>query len=270
MREKNKPVKSCLQFLTDSANPPTGHNKLKNEERTSACAHSLRAVYDYYNCLSESNNSFVEFDCVSCFALDLALFAVDIIKRNDFKIRKDGSLPESYYRFCMDEIYNTDLYDKVSDIELLELYVRQIIHILRAGKVIVSSKGFARIGKVVSSSRSFYMKIFSSFWNDVKWENIFPSSIESARILKENKIILKDLLINKMGLFELDVIANEFFELTGFAVKGDLWQISFLDFYFFTWLEHFGLIRYHSSCARISPVSIELTVSGKKILSSLV
>ena len=113
-----------------------------------------------------------------------------------------------------------------------------------------------------------FYRLFNAFWNLVRWEDIFPSDPESARELKITRNILKDLVLRHYGAVSLNDIANEFFDMTGFSTPNDLLVISFLDFYFFTWLRHFGMIRY-SNGTEIAPVRITVTDTGRTFLGPI-
>ena len=62
---------------------------------------------------------------------------------------------------------------------------------------------------------------------------------------------------------------NYFFQKTGLGRLNDNYAISFIDFYFFTWLSHFGIVNYIEG-DETDPVVIELTSHGKLFLNYLI
>jgi hypothetical protein len=84
----------------------------------------------------------------------------------------------------------------------------------------------------------------------------------------KTKHILIDMMLNAPGGVTVDTIANEFFRFTGFGVEGDLYMISFLDFYFFAWMELFGIVRYARK-RHHDAVSISITEHGRRFLQLL-
>ncbi len=73
--------------------------------------------------------------------------------------------------------------------------------------------------------------------------------------------------MRQKGKFRLDTVANEFLVATDIGKKNDLYLISFLDFYLFAWLSHFGIINYiaGNDC---EPVIIELTEFGGRFVKT--
>jgi hypothetical protein len=91
---------------------------------------------------------------------------------------------------------------------------------------------------------------------------------DAACDLMKNKNLMVDLILKNKNKFRIANISNKFSSLTGISKPNDLFFISFLDFYFFTWLSHFGIIRYLNG-ADTEPVEIELTEHGRRILKYL-
>lgn len=208
--------------------------------------------------------------CVEdCFALRLAQFLIDVINSRPFPLNPDGRFQDSFYHHCMSELEKTTLVSEIDDAELLIIYMKQIIIVMRAAGILCNEEGMAGITDSVPSTPSLYAKLFTAFWNDVEWDEIFTSSGELARELKKSRYILMDLTLKRPSAAFIEDLANDFFEMTGLSRCGDLFSISFLDFYFFTWLKHFGIIHYQSS-GDFAPVSIEVTEKGRLIMKAAV
>ncbi len=171
-----------------------------------------------------------------------------------------------YFR-CLSEISN-NMSSAINDNEILLLYLKQIILILK-NTSLFNSESFSKEKKNISFDYiQFYLMLLNSFWNTVKWDELFPSMPECAKKLKANKKILLGLMLNKRNKFRLDSISNAFSDITGIGRHNDLFFISFMDFYFFTWLSHFGLVNYIKG-NDADPVEIILTENGRKILTYL-
>jgi hypothetical protein len=221
----------------------------------------FESISGFYGFLGTEKGDMPDVDIAGCFALRLALFLIETISGS-------GALGRNFYRYCMESSVAAELAEEIGDPELLVIYIKQCLHLLKASGIVRQTGSRATVDTTATSHRSLYFRLFNAFWNRSRWEEIFPSDASSARALSESKNILKDLLVRHEGAVRLDRVANEFFDMTGFCNKNDLFMISFLDFYFFTWLKHFGMIRY-SAGQESAPVHITVTGAGKKILKSL-
>lgn len=214
--------------------------------------------------LSTSSTRFASICPADCCAVRLAEFIIVTVQENIFPIDGDGRFSEGFYRLCMSRADECGLSEEIGDRDLVEIYLKQTVVMLRAAGILENDKRIARITEQDLSRHRLYSLLFQAFWNDVGWEDIFPSDKEMAVELKRNRYFLADLIL-KQSIVQLGSIANEFFELTGFSGRNDLFAISFLDFYFFTWLKNFGIIRYlESDCS--APVSIQVTERGRKFM----
>ena len=133
--------------------------------------------------------------------------------------------------------------DEIGDREIFIIYIKQCLHILE-GAGILSRKGkHASIRSFVDDDQTLFPRLLHSFWNITPWESIFPSDVEAAKDLQERRSFLKDAILMNPGVSRIDRIANTFFDMTGFSSRGNLFTISFIDFYPLTWLKHFGLLQ---------------------------
>ena len=202
---------------------------------------------------------------VQCFALSLARLLMHIIDSGDYVFQKKGYFSKDFYCNCIEKAKQSEIREYGDDDDLLEIYLKQMINILVSAGVIVSSKNQAVLSERYESDIELYSVLFRTFWHDIEWENIFPSDPPAAEKLKKQKGILKQLILKIHRPVPIDYLSNEFFNLTGFTERNDIFMISFLDFYFFTWLMHFGIIRYICNTPD-KPVCIGLTKNGIKIL----
>jgi hypothetical protein len=203
-----------------------------------------------------------------CFAVRLCSFLIEKIQGMEVACTSDYRFSGEFYAFCVQELSSKGFAAEIADTELMEIYIKQALIILRHSGILVIENGRARISDKVFSGSSLFMQILSSFWNVVKWEDIFPSNTAAARDLKKSRHILIDVLLKYQSTFSIDEASNNFFDLTGFARTNDLYIISFLDFYFFTWMKHFGLVIYEDT-ASIDQVKIRLSERGRKLFKGL-
>ncbi len=202
-----------------------------------------------------------------CFAIRLAHFLIETISNKNFSLSADRCFSQSFYRHCMEAASQTGLADEIKDSELMVIYIKQCLRLMDESGILSRDRCHARIYPDKASPETIFHKLFNAFWNSTPWEDLFPSDRESARELKATRGILKDLLLRRHGAVSLGAIANEYFEMTGFSNRNNLFMISFLDFYFFTWLSHFGMVRYSNEDAH-APVRITVTDCGRKSLNT--
>ncbi len=181
-----------------------------------------------------------------CFAVRLCRFVADAIKKNGARAARGRCLGQEFYDGCVHAIADTELFRESGDSELLEIYAKQCVIMMKAAGIIETAGTSALISPEYTGENVF-PALFAAFWGKVRWEDIFPSNPAAARELRHNRHILVDLIIRQNGRFNLDSIAGEFFDLTGFGARDDVFLISFLDFYPFTWFRHFGLVEYAES-----------------------
>ena len=243
---------------------------LKKQESDTARTRSsatIELINNYYSVISDSGEETAWSGVGSCFAVRLALFLVDDLSKTKYRLTRKGNFGKEFYRHCIEEARGAGLLSEIDDDELFLIYLKQSLHLLTACGIL-RRDNFAHIEASPISGTNLYYRLLKAFWNDIRWEDIFPSDPDSARELKINKSILKDLLLRHRRSIPLETVANEFFDMTGFGSRNDLFLISFLDFYFFTWLKHFNLIEY-SKESGYAPVAITVTETGRKIFNSI-
>ncbi len=200
-----------------------------------------------------------------CTAIKLSMFLIDRINNNPVCLLKNNHLDEEFYIHCLNSFGESNFLD-INDADLLMIYINQLIIILQNSNIINNSRGIATIKEPIPTYNQLYLKLFSTFWNKVSWEEIFQSMPEVAKELKKNRNILIDLMMLQEDKFRIDIIANEFLQITDLGNMNDLYLISFLDFYFFTWLRHFGIINYENG-TESDPVMIEFTEYGRRFFN---
>jgi hypothetical protein len=201
------------------------------------------------------------------FAFRLFSFVIDSINGNTFKVGRDESLGKKFYSLCASTVPG-ELKKEAGDMEILDIFFKQAAAIIKKSGLFSKSRGVARVMNGAAPVKNLFLELFFSFWDRVNWDEIFPSNPDAARELMKQKHILIDMILKRAGAFRLDDVANEFFEFTGFGMKNSLYMISFLDFYFFTWLSNFGFIRYLHG-RDDDPVCAELTEMGRSFLIAL-
>ncbi len=237
--------KATTSFLVES---------LKPERRTSRSSAAGRpAVRDLDN----------------CFAVKLARFLAEAIASADNGVVRGKTIGDHFYENCLDAVQATELSRETDDADIMTIYMKQCMHIMRASGVIQHAGRRLSVLKEVIDRDGLFTTLFASFWNETPWDAIFPSMPDLALDLHRSRNILRDLVAKNETSFRLDAVSNEFFDLTGFTDINDMITISFLDFYFFTWLRLFGLIEYTRQKA-YSPVVLRLTDSGRYILRTMI
>ena len=224
---------------------------------------------NYYQTLYKNNTLSTIPGLGNCFAVKLAKILIELIDNNKFKLTQNNRFRKNFYDISLKEVINSSLSKDISDPEVLLIYIKQIIHILRSTDIIGNEEGVALINNCFNSSDDLFYILFHGFWEKVKWDEIFPSDKEAANDLKKNKSMLVDIIIRQYKKIQIDTLANNFFELTGFSDKNDLFMISFLDFYFFTWLKHFGILNYINIKNNPS-IYLKINEKGRKFLSTLI
>jgi hypothetical protein len=177
--------------------------------------------------------------------------------------RSEQCLSGEVYGACINNLSN--LFD---DNELLLLYLKQAVLILRGSSIFDTKDNTPFIEDTQFWNVQLYLKMLNSFWNRINWAMLFVSMPETASNLMKNRNLLLDLLNTKKEKFRIDWIANAFFNKTGLGRENDILLISFLDFGVFTWLSHFGIINYLNGTDK-NPVFIEVTKLGKRMLEYL-
>ncbi|MBN2158146.1 MAG: hypothetical protein JW807_02035 [Spirochaetes bacterium] len=266
-------IKPVQQFTNEYVNiHPSSSRKCLQIYDTPAASSSSISVFEsitkYYSSLDNSakNESYLAIN--NCFAVRLSLFLIELISEKKFHLSKKGTFTRSFYRHCTEKASETGLTREINDDELFIKYVRQCIYLLQITGILRLTKAYGVINREAVSEKTLYGRLLHAFWNEADWEEIFTSDPESAKELKINKCILKDLLLRHYCAIYVQNIANEFFDMTGFCSRNNLFMISFIDFYLFTWLKHFGMLRYVDEPPN-APVRIAVTEAGRNILSSI-
>ncbi len=216
--------------------------------------------------MSEEESRSFENAMADCFAFRIARHVIGAMKKCVPRLNPDGTISEEFYRFCRKSIARTALSREIDDPELLEIYLKQAAIIIRKTAMSRQNDNCLDAASPEASAFDLYSELFLAFWERVDWAALFPSNPVASRDLMKCRNILVDLIAREKGAFRVDRLSNEFFHLTGFAEENDLFLMSFLDFYFFTWLAHFGILTY---CGKGSAVSLKTTPYGKAFLARL-
>jgi len=228
----------------------------------------LETINSYYGYLNSAEEDHADPAIPGCFAVRLAHSLINAIAGKRCDLTAQGRFKNGFFRYCVQMAHESGLAEEIDDDELLIIYIKQCLHLLKASGIVRRVKGLATITETTLSSRTLFYRLFNAFWDRVNWEDIFPSDAGSARELKTCRSLLKDLVLRHYGAVSVNDIANEFFDMTGFSARNDLLATSFLDFYFFTWLSHFGIVRY-SRGREFQPVRITVTEAGRACLGPI-
>ncbi len=198
--------------------------------------------------------------------MQLAEFVISRVKSESHELDEENRFTDGFYNSCATDLSSEDFASPVDD-ELLIIYVKQLVIILRESGLLRNESGRACI-RNSGSSHELFKTLFDGFWNRCKWEDIFPSAPEAAAEIQTVRSIFIDLLSRAKDGVAVESLANEFFDMTGFADLNDAFFISFLDFYLVTWLNHFGILHYRYSGAH-EPVSISVSDFGRWFLQTV-
>ncbi|MDY6932727.1 MAG: hypothetical protein SVZ03_00725 [Spirochaetota bacterium] len=246
------------KFLPDNQNQSAYYNTLLNKNWYSDNLYLADSVYniDLYEAYIRNID-----------VIRLATLLIKLINNNLF-MTSENRFGNDFYDYCRDISIELDIFQGIDDTDLIEIYLKQMVIIMKRSELLHYVDDIAIVENYFTSCNSMFSLLFSSFWNIVKWEEIFTSAPDVANELREHRNVLANLMIRQTSSFRIDKIANIFFELTGFGRINDLYLISFIDFYFFTWLKHFGILRYLDGELN-EPVAVELTDFGNKLLQNL-
>ncbi len=200
------------------------------------------------------------------FVMQLAQFIIERVRADNHKLDNNNRFHDDFYRECASDLLEKDFARPVDD-ELLLIYLKQLVIIMRESGLLGKDRGIASV-HIPGSVPEYFKMLFNGFWNKCKWEDIFPSAPDAATEIQATRTIFIDLLYNSGNEVAVEKLANDFFEMTGFATINDAFLISFLDFYLVTWLNHFGLVSYRVSGVH-DPVSITMSKFGRWFLQGM-
>lgn len=251
-------------MVREAVYPPSDHN-FNNSVSEKDTFNLFNAVNRYYNLYEACINNIEELN--SCFAVKLSNHILDRLKSREVNLTRDKRLPQSFYDSSVDSFLEICENSDKHDSELLEIYMKQCVLMLKQAGLLCVSGAKARITKR-NDSVPVFLEIFDAFWNKNEWGNLFPSDEKSACKLKNNRQSFRKILLKIKSSSKVETLANNFFAATGFAEKNNLFMISFIDFYLLTWLTHFGIVEYDTQKSDKS-VYIQLTETGRALLSIL-
>lgn len=218
--------------------------------------------------LSIGKAKIIENQVKGSFIFRLAELLTGIINSNSFIISRGHRFGDEFFSHCLDNSLNTELYREIDDIELFTIYLKQFVIILRHSSLLRKTNGIARVASDTAHFQDIYLSLFYSFWIKVKWQDIFPSIPDAARELKRNRGVLVDIILNAGSEFSIADTSREIIDLIGLGNRGNLILVSFIDFYFFTWMAHFGIVQFMNGKGN-ELVNAKITAHGKKFLKLL-
>ncbi|HON15033.1 MAG TPA: hypothetical protein PLA51_01005 [Spirochaetota bacterium] len=221
---------------------------------------SYSTVTKFYMSLQDGYIENNEMKIKNCYALILAQAIIEKITSGNIKIKADNSFTEDFYISLAREILH--LFHE-NDEELVVIYLKQMMHILRSAGIVQNNKRIATISCSLSREELF-IKILKSFWNETEWKNIFPSSPELAERLFSTRSIFIDFLGEFFIPVDIGDFIRDFFEMTEIAERDDAFAISFVEFYLINWMNNFGIVDYESS---LTISKVMLSEYGRKILA---
>ncbi|MBN1499035.1 MAG: hypothetical protein JW982_02680 [Spirochaetes bacterium] len=229
--------------------------------------YSSELIKDVYVSSGKTKAGFISGDYHSCFASDFSFFVLDLIENNYVAVNEDGCLDNAFYDFVsakgslIAEIYG------VNDPELVKIFTKQLILILKSMDHLDLSLGRAKVTSAFTGN-DFTLSLFRTFWNNISWAELFPSLPELAVSLQKNRNVLSGMLLNSQYPVHLEQIGFDFLIKSNVRLRNEMLLISFLDFSVFSWLNLFGFIKYlDQNCDRC--VMIDMTDYGRETFSAL-
>lgn len=215
-----------------------------------------------------SRNS-TEFDTsiINANIIYLSGLLINELGSRKFTANCSGSLCEEFYESCLESMIESNLLEISEDPELVVIYLKQLMEIFRASGLMSLKNGFYYMQQSVLSQKSFYEEIFTAFWEKTSWVNIFPSMPDAAKAIHSNRSLLAELLTTD-DIITLTDFCNSFVQKSGYGKLNDIYFISFVDFYLFTWLRHFNMLEYLPVKSN-SVVAVRLTPLGKAFIQKL-
>lgn len=251
-----------IQNQTLVSNPFRAQLHQEEREPVREKPETMDIISGFYS-FTSSHESTPSTQQTSCPAVIMARHLIKRIEIDAPALTDDGSLPHSFYQRALPGIKGLGLFHEEWDEELVTIYLKQTAMILRTSGFIISDDNHAAAGR---AGGDFYTELLQTFWNETLWSQIFPSDPEGASELWKNRSIFIDILGSSLNA-DLTHICNQFFELTGFARKGDMISISFIDFYLVTWLQNFGIVQVTDTGDE--NITVNLTETGQNILPHL-
>ena len=198
--------------------------------------------------------------------MHLAVAISRLAEEHEIPLSSAWKFGDSFFDHCMGMLADDAEFADFGDEELLEIFVRQAAIIVQKSDCIVQDGG--TVGFSVNNTNETYIRLFNSFWNRVAWENLFPSIPWAACVLHRDRRILVDLTMRAGSPFRVYDVAADFMVMTGMGEPSNMVLVSYIDFYFFTWLSLFGIIRYRP-VNDAQPVTAEVTPHGRAFLRIL-
>ena len=243
-------------FLRDTVKPvkKSGGNSTLNY---------FDSINRFYSSLHNTDSTF-SIPVNDCFALQLAEVITEKITTERIIINRDRSFSTAFYNQLADSMKTKS---QVDDSELLVIYLKQMVNIMRSADLIADRDGQAFITEIFSGKDVLYPVLLRAFWNECDWRIIFPSSPEAAEKIYDNRDAFLAMLKATLTEVSVEELAADFFSATGISETNDYFTISFVDFYLLTWLKHFGIIEY-SVKGDHDIVLVTVNDYGRKILNS--
>ena len=238
---------------------------VKSEKKNSVnpALNNFDSISRFYSSLHNTDSTF-SIPVNDCFALQLAEVITEKITTERIIINRDKSFSATFYTQLADSIKNSS---QINDNELLVIYLKQMINIMRSAELISDRDGQAFITEIFSGREKLYPVLLRAFWNECDWRMIFPSSPEAAEKLHDNRDAFLEIIKATLTEVSVEELASDFFSATGICETNDYFMVSFVDFYLLTWLKHFGIIEYDAK-GEHDIVLVTINDYGRKVLNS--
>jgi len=122
-------IQKKIETTTLSSFIKQGLKDRQNYPQTNNTVSTINAITVFHKISSAIRGNSTGQRFASSFAVRLSLFIIEIIKNNRFAASGDLPLGEGFYRFCLTELFDTELAREIDDDELLIIYLKQCVYI---------------------------------------------------------------------------------------------------------------------------------------------
>ena len=179
----------------------------------------------------------------------MASFITDLLSRNECRCDSENCCSDDFYAACVAAY--CAMHRDIEDRELLVIYFKQVMILLRHCGIVAVSGGAAKVVRSGMPAEMLYLEIFNAFWSGVSWDRLFPSMTSLASMMQKDRYVLVELIGARDGVFSIEEIASDYSDIMDLSHDDLLLYFSFFDFSFFTWMSLLGIIEYRNDGPRV-------------------
>ena len=174
---------------------------------------------------------------------------IDQLSRRECLCDSENCCGDEFYAACVAAYLHR--HGDIEDRELLTIFFKQMMILLRHCGVVTVSGGSASVVRTGLAVETLYLEIFSAFWSGVSWDRLFPSMTSLASMMQKDRYVLVELIGARNGVFTVEEIACDYSDIMGLPLDDVMLYVSFFDFSFFTWMSLLGIIEYNNDSTHV-------------------